>query len=122
MPNYEACPDVPANHLRGSVRRTVIDHDDLLRTALGQMCLSDALQHLVEGSEFVINRNDDRDFHGLSRTTNSDWPKGGRTSSSRRDVTGTKYRSKISIWLSDCASRLNTRAFTHQPTNPGTFT
>ena len=89
MPHYQAFPRMFAEHLGGSVGGTVIHHHNLFGAALGQRRLADALQNLVEGVEFVVHGNDDGDLHGFSRTTNSDWPKGGGTIPSRRDISGT---------------------------------
>jgi hypothetical protein len=72
-------------------------------------------------AEFVVHGHKDGNLHGFSSTTNSDWPKGGRTRPSRRDRSGTTKRSKISICLSDWARRLRMWEFTHQPKKPIAF-
>src|ERR1039458_1629236 len=88
-------------HLRGSIRGTVVDHNDLLHAPGGQWRAPHAFQHLTESVEFVVDRNDDGDLHGFRSTAKSDWPKPGGAMASRRDIHGTTHRSKIRIWCSD---------------------
>jgi hypothetical protein len=90
MPHNHAFPRMRAEHLGGSVGGSIVHHHNLFGAALGQGRLANTFQNLVEGAEFVIHGNDDGDFHGFSRTTNSDWPKGGGTIPSRRDRSGTR--------------------------------
>src|SRR5579872_591651 len=88
-------------YLRSAIGRAVVDHDDFLGAALRQRGLLDAFQYLAEGRKFVVNRNEDGNLHGFCNTDNSDWPKGGGITLSRRERIGTTPRSKTSIWPSD---------------------
>ena len=83
---FGALPQHPA----GSVRRTVVDHDDLPGTAAGKGRVANPRQHLVESAELVIDGDDDRNLHGFSSTATSDWPNGGRTTRSTRANAGTR--------------------------------
>jgi len=56
-----------------------------------------------------------------SRTANNDCPNGGRTASSRRDITGTTTSSKNAICRADCSRRRKMCELAHQAKKPAVF-
>ena len=60
-------------------------------------------------------------LQGRSRTANSDCPKGGRTRSSARDISGTTTLSKKAICRGDCSCRRKICELAHQAKKPALF-
>src|SRR5207302_1221744 len=54
-------------------------------------------------------------------TAISDWPNGGGTRDSSRDIAGTTQRSNTAICAADCEWRRKIHALAHQPKNPMAF-